>query len=134
MAASAFVHLTALAMVVVFAEVHPFSSVTAQPIAVDIVASDQVKPEPMPDKTQPSDALDLADALRGSRFYTAGRPAAGDSRRTTSADARLRSHNSRPCRRPIPLGNSRLHSHRHRGLFQHRPIFPRSLTFPSNTT
>ncbi len=60
MAASAFVHLTALAMVVVFAEVHPFSSVTAQPIAVDIVASDQVKPEPMPDKTQPSDAPDLA--------------------------------------------------------------------------
>jgi hypothetical protein len=59
MAASAFVHLTALAMVVVFAEVHPFSSVTAQPIAVDIVASDQVRPEPMPDKTQPSDALDL---------------------------------------------------------------------------
>src|SRR6185437_11227656 len=59
MAASAFVHLTALAMVVVFAEVHPFSSVTAQPIAVDIVASDQVKPEPMPDKTEPSDALDL---------------------------------------------------------------------------
>lgn len=60
MAASAFVHLTALAMVVVFAEVHPFSSVTAQPIAVDIVASDQVKPEPMPDKTQSSDAPDLA--------------------------------------------------------------------------
>jgi hypothetical protein len=59
MAASALVHLTALAMVVVFAEVHPFSSVTAQPIAVDIVASDQVRPEPMPDKTQPSDALDL---------------------------------------------------------------------------
>lgn len=59
MAASAFVHLTALAMVVVFAEVHPFSSVTAQPIAVDIVESDQVKLEPMPDKTQPSDALDL---------------------------------------------------------------------------
>jgi hypothetical protein len=59
MAASALVHLTALAMVVVFAEVHPFSSVTAQPIAVDIVASDQVKPEPTPDETQPSDALDL---------------------------------------------------------------------------
>ena len=59
MAASALAHLTALAMVVVFAEVHPFSSVTAQPIAVDIVASDQVKPEPMPDKTEPSDALDL---------------------------------------------------------------------------
>jgi hypothetical protein len=43
----------------VFAEVHPFSSVTAEPIAVDIVAPDQVKPEPVPPKTQPSDALDL---------------------------------------------------------------------------
>jgi len=42
-----------------FAEVHPFSSVTAEPIAVDIVAPDQVKPEPAPPKTQPSEALDL---------------------------------------------------------------------------
>lgn len=78
MAASALVHLTALAMVVVFAEVHPFSSVTAQPIAVDIVASDQVKPEPMPDKTQPSDALDLPtpSAAPGSTPPAAPPPAA----------------------------------------------------------
>jgi outer membrane biosynthesis protein TonB len=58
-AASALVHLSALAAMLVFAEVHPFSSVTAEPIAVDIVAPDQVKPEPTPPKTQPSDALGL---------------------------------------------------------------------------
>jgi hypothetical protein len=46
-------------MMLVFAEVHPFSSVTAEPIAVDIVAPDQVKPDPAPPKTQPSDAFDL---------------------------------------------------------------------------
>ncbi len=58
-AASALVHLSALAMMLLFAEVHPFSSVTAEPIAVDIVAPDQVEPEPTPAKTQPSDAFDL---------------------------------------------------------------------------
>jgi outer membrane biosynthesis protein TonB len=57
-AASALVHLSVLAIILVFAEVHPFSSVTAEPIAVDIVAPDQVKPEPAPPKTQPSDAFD----------------------------------------------------------------------------
>ena len=90
MAASAFVHLTALAMMVVFAEVHPFSSVTAEPIAVDIVASDQVKPEPMPDKTQPSDAPDLPtpSAAPGSTPSAAPPPAAQPPRgRDASADA-----------------------------------------------
>jgi predicted lipid-binding transport protein (Tim44 family) len=57
-AASALVHLSVLAIILVFAEVHPFSSVTAEPIAVDIVAPDQVKPEPAPTKTQPSDTFD----------------------------------------------------------------------------
>jgi len=57
-AASALVHLSVLAIILLFAEVHPFSSVTAEPIAVDIVAPDQVMPEPAPPKTQP-DAFDL---------------------------------------------------------------------------
>lgn len=56
-AASALAHMAALAMVVLFAEVHPFSSVTAEPIAVDIVAPDQVQPEPVPARTPP-DAFD----------------------------------------------------------------------------
>jgi hypothetical protein len=63
-AASAIGHLSALAMVLIFAEVHPFSSVTAEPIAVDIVAPEEVgqnKPEqpPIP-KEQPSHTFDLS--------------------------------------------------------------------------
>jgi hypothetical protein len=51
-------------LVLIFAEVHPFGSVTAEPIAVDIVTPAQVeekKPEPPePPKAQPSDAFDLS--------------------------------------------------------------------------
>src|SRR5882672_8883921 len=51
-------------MVLLFAEVHPFGSVTAEPIAVDIVSPAEVAPppkdeEPAP-KAQPSDAFDLS--------------------------------------------------------------------------
>ena len=62
-AASALGHLSALTMVLVFAEVHPFGLVTAEPITVDLVSPDEAripekaKPEP---KAQPSDAFDLS--------------------------------------------------------------------------
>jgi hypothetical protein len=51
-------------MVMVFAEVHPFGSVTAEPITVDIVSPDEAAPppkreEPAP-KAQPADAVDLS--------------------------------------------------------------------------
>jgi len=63
-AASALGHLTALVMVVIFADVHPFGSVTAEPISVDIVSPEEATPkkeEPAPDlKTPPSDAFDLS--------------------------------------------------------------------------
>ena len=62
-AASALGHLSILTLVLIFAEVHPFGSVTAEPIAVDIVTPPEVvekKPEPPePPKAQPSDAFDL---------------------------------------------------------------------------
>jgi hypothetical protein len=62
-AASALGHLSILTLVLIFAEVHPFGPVTAEPIAVDIVTPTQVeekKPEPPePPKAQPSDAFDL---------------------------------------------------------------------------
>ncbi len=63
-AASALGHLSILAVVLVFAEVHPFASVTAEPIAVDIVSPEEAvqvprKPEPEP-KSQGSDAFDLS--------------------------------------------------------------------------
>lgn len=48
-------------MVLIFAEVHPFGSVTAEPIMVDIVSPEEAKtPEPPPaPKADPSDAFDL---------------------------------------------------------------------------
>jgi hypothetical protein len=65
-AASALAHLSVLAMVLIFAEVHPFGSVTAETIAVDIVSPEQVTEPPKPEepppapKPQPSDAFDLS--------------------------------------------------------------------------
>ena len=63
-AASALGHLSALGVVLVFAEVHPFGSITAEPITVDLVSPDEV-PEKTPEppsaaKAQPSDAFDLS--------------------------------------------------------------------------
>jgi len=63
-AVSALAHLSILTLVLIFAEVHPFGSVTAELIAVDIVTPSQVeegKPEqPEPPKAQPSDAFELS--------------------------------------------------------------------------
>jgi len=42
--ASAIAHLSILALVILFSEVHPFGSVIAEPIAVDIVAPEEVTP------------------------------------------------------------------------------------------
>jgi hypothetical protein len=52
-AASAIAHLSVLALIFVFSEVHPFGAVTAEPISVDIVTPDQV-PEKEPDPGPPS--------------------------------------------------------------------------------
>jgi hypothetical protein len=65
MAASALVHLSILTGIVLFAEVHPFGSVTAETIAVDIVSPEEA--EPIPDKADDapppkpsSDAFDVS--------------------------------------------------------------------------
>jgi hypothetical protein len=47
-------------MVLIFAEVHPFGSVIAESIAVDIVAPDEVVEPPPAPKAQPSDSFDLS--------------------------------------------------------------------------
>jgi hypothetical protein len=64
--ASAIAHLSALMLVLLFTEVHPFGSVTAEPIMVDLVSpAEAVQPpakeEPVPEqKPPPSDAFELA--------------------------------------------------------------------------
>jgi hypothetical protein len=60
-------------MVLIFAEVHPFGSVTAEPIAVDIVSPAEVpnKPEPLPEpKPEPSDSFDLSSKSASSSSPT----------------------------------------------------------------
>jgi len=71
-AASAIGHLSLLTMIVISTEVHPFGSVTAEPITVDLVSPAEVKeisreeppnpelPKPEPPKQEPSDAFDLS--------------------------------------------------------------------------
>jgi hypothetical protein len=58
MTASVAAHLSVLALVVLFSEVHPFGAVTAEPIAVDIVTAREIenKPEPV-DQARPTTDL-----------------------------------------------------------------------------
>jgi hypothetical protein len=76
-AASAVGHLAALTLVLIFAEVRPFGSVTAEPIAVDIVAPDEVvenKPEPPAPKAEPSDSFDLSSTTAASSSLSPDAP------------------------------------------------------------
>lgn len=63
-AASVIAHLSVLMLVLLFSDVHPFGSVTAEPMAVDVVTAEEVAakaPEPLlPPEAKPSDAFDLA--------------------------------------------------------------------------
>ena len=60
-AASAIAHLSVLGLVIFFTEVHPFASVTAEPITVDIVTAAQLKQaETKPDKPETKPDLDLS--------------------------------------------------------------------------
>jgi hypothetical protein len=66
-------------MVLIFAEVHPFGSVTAEPITVDLVSPDEATPPPRkeePPKAQSSDAFDLSSKATASSppEPAAGRP------------------------------------------------------------
>jgi hypothetical protein len=61
-AASAIGHLSILTAVLIFTEVHPFGTVTAEPITVDIVLPEEAaKAESLSTlKTKPSDTIDLS--------------------------------------------------------------------------
>jgi len=50
MTASALAHLSLLALVFLFSEVHPFGVVTAEPIAVDLVAPQEIAEQVAPEK------------------------------------------------------------------------------------
>jgi hypothetical protein len=71
--ASAIAHLSVLALIFLFTEVHPFGVVTAEPITVDIVTPDEVPakepdpPPPLPEQTPSLDASSQAEAANTSQ-------------------------------------------------------------------
>jgi hypothetical protein len=77
-AASAIGHLSILTAVLIFTEVHPFGTVTAEPITVDIVSPDEVaKAGPLPTpKTEPFHSFDLSSKSASSSSAAAAAPAA----------------------------------------------------------
>jgi len=77
-AASAIGHLSILTAVLILTEVHPFGTVTAEPITVDLVSPDEAKKaEPIPTpKTEPSDSFDLSSKSASSSPAAAAAPAA----------------------------------------------------------
>jgi hypothetical protein len=80
--ASAIAHLSVLALVIFFTEVHPFSSVAPEPITVDLVSPAEVKPspdkeEPLPTPTaEPSDAFNRSSNPASQPAPSASPPAA----------------------------------------------------------
>jgi hypothetical protein len=100
--ASAVAHLSVLALVLFFTEVHPFGSVTAEPIAVDLVSPDEVvkapeKVEPAP-KQKPSDAIDLSTkpAASSSPVPAAPQPPASAAPQPPAAQPRKQAELSPP--------------------------------------
>ena len=77
-AASAIGHLSILTAVLIFTEVHPFGTVTAEPITVDLVSPDEAeKAEPVPTpKPEPSDSFDLSSKSASSSPAAAAAPTA----------------------------------------------------------
>jgi hypothetical protein len=69
------VHLSFLVLLIFFSEVRPFGSVTAEPIAVDIVAPDEMKSDPSPaSKSEDSNPFD-APGKAGDATPAAANPA-----------------------------------------------------------
>lgn len=90
-AVSAIVHLSVLALVILFTEVHPFGSVTAEPIAVDLVTSDEVAkqpdptPSPTPTPTPQFSLPDLKFSTEQEKSNAASQPASPPSRQKQPA-------------------------------------------------
>jgi hypothetical protein len=112
--ASALAHLSFLALVIFFAEAHPFGSVTAETIAVDIVTPDEVAEkasESSPtSKSEASDALDLSSTgVRMSASSAAGQSPAGSqpgaSPSQTTTPPQQRAVLSQPSAAPTPQQN-----------------------------
>jgi hypothetical protein len=89
--ASAVAHLSFLALVIFFTEVHPFGSVTAETIAVDIVAPDEVGEQRPTSKSGSSDSFDLSSSgVRTSASSAAAQSPAGSQPAASQSPATTR--------------------------------------------
>src|SRR5258708_5956668 len=86
--ASAIAHLSIVTLVLFFTEVHPFGSVTAEPITGDLVSPAEVTPTPKkeePPKREPSDAFHLS-----SKSAAPSAPAPAAPRQASAPSVRIR--------------------------------------------
>ncbi len=118
-AASAIGHLSILTAVLIFTEVHPFGTVTAEPITVDLVSPDEAakKAEPVPTpKPEPSDSFDLSSksAPSNSPAPTAAPAAATQPQKqaTLSTPSLNRQEAQQANAQPQPPSTSPLPAHR----------------------
>jgi len=116
-AASAIGHLSILTAVLIFTEVHPFGTVTAEPITVDIVSPDEAaKAEPLPTpKTEPSHSFDLSSKSASSSPAAAAAPAAAtqpQKQATLSAPSLNRREAQQANAQPQPPSTSPLPAYR----------------------
>ena len=103
--ASAMAHLSALMLVLFFTEVHPFGSVTAEPITVDIVSPAEApaipkKEVPLPEpKADPSDAPNLPSK---SAAASSPQPAAAQPQQQAALSAPSSNPQPANARPPLP--------------------------------
>ena len=110
MTASAIAHLSLLALLLLFSEVHPFGAVTAEPIAVDIVA-----PQDIPEQQPPIEKSRLEaepDADAAARFLAARQAAAAAAPPPAAAAACRRAAAEAGGARPRRSAGSRSRSRR----------------------
>ena len=116
-AASAIGHLSILTAVLIFTEVHPLGTVTAEPITVDIVSPDEAaKAEPLPTpKTEPSHSFDLSSKSASSSPAAAAAPAGAtqpQKQATLSTPSRDRQEAQQANAQPQPPSTSPLPAYR----------------------
>jgi outer membrane biosynthesis protein TonB len=110
--ASAILHLSFVMLVIFFAEVHPFGSVTAEPIAVDIVAPDEVaqktqKPSepPATSKKDGSDSFDLSSTAAPASSPPPAAPPQAAAQPPTATPPQKQAALSQPMPAPKPVAS-----------------------------
>jgi hypothetical protein len=102
---SAIVHLSLVAIVVIYTEVHPFRQVVEKAVPVDVIVADEKKPEPLPTPTPtPSPDFSLLDNQASQKASSAPTPQAASPppAQQAAAPASRREASAQPQLAPAP--------------------------------